>query len=197
MRTLVVVLALVAEFALGFLAGHQHAAPTKLIPPVQLKDVPRAADSAASRDLNRAWLSFGSPLSLPQGMIPDLPPSVTPSSSALATPTTSPSAPVPRKVAAVSSVGVEDLPRTQTAKTYAQSKVSAVQWPCLDALWQHESGWNPTADNPTSTAYGIPQLLTETSADPQAQVDDGLAYIGARYGDSCSAWAFWQQNGWY
>ena len=38
---------------------------------------------------------------------------------------------------------------------------SADQFGCLDALYVSESGWNPRADNPTSSAYGIPQALTE------------------------------------
>jgi hypothetical protein len=33
------------------------------------------------------------------------------------------------------------------------------QFSCLDSLWNVESGWNPTAENPNSGAYGIPQAL--------------------------------------
>ncbi len=31
------------------------------------------------------------------------------------------------------------------------------QFSCLDSLWTKESGWDYTADNPGSSAYGIPQ----------------------------------------
>ena len=36
---------------------------------------------------------------------------------------------------------------------------SADQFGCLDSLWTKESGWDVYADNPTSSAYGIPQSL--------------------------------------
>src|SRR6185312_4497044 len=36
---------------------------------------------------------------------------------------------------------------------------SSGQFSCLQPLWEHESGWNVTAENPTSGAYGIPQAL--------------------------------------
>jgi membrane-bound lytic murein transglycosylase MltF len=76
---------------------------------------------------------------------------------------------------------------------------------CLDSLWTAESGWNPNAQNPTSTAYGIPQFLDATwastgiakTSDPYKQIDAGLIYIGNRYGSSCAAWSFHQANNWY
>ena len=36
---------------------------------------------------------------------------------------------------------------------------SSSQFSCLDSLWNHESGWNVSASNPSSGAYGIPQAL--------------------------------------
>jgi SLT domain-containing protein len=76
---------------------------------------------------------------------------------------------------------------------------------CLNQLWQRESGWNPSAQNPTSTAYGIPQFLNSTwastgiakTSDPYRQIDAGLIYIKNRYGSPCAAWAFWQAHKWY
>ena len=70
---------------------------------------------------------------------------------------------------------------------------------------QHESSWNPTAQNPTSTAYGLFQFLDSTwatvgatkTSDPSAQIQAGLAYIAQRYGNPLNAQAFWQANGWY
>ncbi|HEY0646001.1 MAG TPA: lytic transglycosylase domain-containing protein, partial [Nocardioides sp.] len=38
---------------------------------------------------------------------------------------------------------------------------SSDQFSCLDSLYMSESGWRIDADNPTSSAYGIPQALTE------------------------------------
>lgn len=81
---------------------------------------------------------------------------------------------------------------------------SSDQFGCLDSLYMSESGWRVDADNPTSSAYGIPQALTQlhdlpadymTSA--EAQIRWGLEYIQDAYGTPCSAWSFKQGNGWY
>lgn len=81
---------------------------------------------------------------------------------------------------------------------------SADQFECLDALWVSESDWEVDADNPTSSAYGIPQALTQlhdlpadymTSA--ESQIRWGLGYIQDSYGSPCSAWSFKQANNWY
>jgi hypothetical protein len=81
---------------------------------------------------------------------------------------------------------------------------SADQFSCLDSLYVSESDWRVDADNPTSSAYGIPQALTQlhdlpadymTSA--ESQIRWGLEYIQDTYGTPCSAWSFKQGNGWY
>ena len=91
-------------------------------------------------------------------------------------------------------------------KDYAMAKVgSAEQFSCLEKLWGKESGWNPNAQNPTSTAYGIPQFLDSTwkstgiakTSDGYRQIDAGLIYIENRYGSPCGAWAHSQSTGWY
>lgn len=68
------------------------------------------------------------------------------------------------------------------------------QWSCLYALWEHESGWSAYAANPVSSARGIPQDIRGWAdyapGDVPAQVAWGLAYIRARYGTPCAAWAF-------
>jgi hypothetical protein len=86
------------------------------------------------------------------------------------------------------------------AQRYAAGLVSETQMRCLVPLWQRESGWSATSDNPTSSAYGIPQILgleKRTGDDYRAQVDAGLDYIAHRYGTPCRAWAFWQTHRWY
>lgn len=79
------------------------------------------------------------------------------------------------------------------------------QMSCLVPMWDHESGWNTSASNP-SGAYGIPQALpgdkmAESGSDWQnnagTQIDWGLGYIKDRYGDPCGAWSFWQANNYY
>lgn len=81
---------------------------------------------------------------------------------------------------------------------------SSDQFGCLDSLWTRESGWNMHADNPTSSAYGIPQALTATHnlgsdymTNPVTQIQWGLDYIRDRYGSPCGAWGHSQSTGWY
>lgn len=65
---------------------------------------------------------------------------------------------------------------------------------CLNSLWGKESAWNPEADNPHSTAYGIAQMLNEKSQNPVKQISNGLVYIKHRYNKPCNAWAYWKRN---
>jgi hypothetical protein len=81
---------------------------------------------------------------------------------------------------------------------------STDQFSCLDALYVSESDWRVDADNPTSSAYGIPQALTSMHdlpagyyTDAEVQIRWGLEYIKDSYGSPCSAWEFKQSNNWY
>jgi len=80
------------------------------------------------------------------------------------------------------------------------------QMPCLDQLWEKESGWNHLAYNESSGAYGIPQALPGSKmgsvaddwrTNPATQIKWGLGYIEDRYGTPCEAWAHSQETGWY
>ncbi|MEW2376322.1 lytic transglycosylase domain-containing protein [Micromonospora sp. NPDC047812] len=80
------------------------------------------------------------------------------------------------------------------------------QFPCLNKLWDKESGWNHKARNPSSGAYGIPQALPgskmgsvadDWQTNPATQIKWGLGYIEGRYGSPCKAWAHSQDVGWY
>jgi hypothetical protein len=71
------------------------------------------------------------------------------------------------------------------------------QYECLVRLWMAESNWRSNADNPTSTAFGIAQLLNEKSTDPYRQIRDGLRYVYARHGTPCQASRFHARKGWY
>jgi len=82
----------------------------------------------------------------------------------------------------------------------------ATQFACLDSLWTKESRWLHTADNPTSSAFGIPQALpgskmssagSDWRTNPVTQVRWGLGYIASRYGTPCSAWQHSRSNNWY
>lgn len=83
---------------------------------------------------------------------------------------------------------------------------TGAQATCLDSLWTKESGWDHTADNPTSSAFGIPQALpgskmasagSDWATNPATQIAWGLDYIASVYGDPCSAWAHSQAVNWY
>jgi hypothetical protein len=83
---------------------------------------------------------------------------------------------------------------------------SSSQFSCLVSLWNQESGWNVTASNPSSGAYGIPQALPGSkmaSAGPDwqtnaaTQIRWGLSYIKADYGSPCGAWSHEEADGWY
>ena len=83
---------------------------------------------------------------------------------------------------------------------------SQSQFSCLQPLWYHESGWNPSAENPSSGAYGIPQALpgsqmasagADWQTNPATQIRWGLNYIQSRYGSPCGAWAHEQADNWY
>lgn len=100
-------------------------------------------------------------------------------------------------------------PSAATSKAYARQLNAARGWSrCWDSLetmWDHESGWNVHAANP-SGAYGIPQALPGSkmsSAGPDwqnnamTQITWGLGYVAERYGNPCDAWSFWQAHHWY
>ncbi len=83
-------------------------------------------------------------------------------------------------------------------KLYAHIKLlNAKQYRCLEILWMRESKWDPRADNPKSSAFGIPQLLKMKELDPFKQIDLGLKYITHKHSTPCKALHFHNQRGWY
>jgi hypothetical protein len=109
------------------------------------------------------------------------------------------------QVTRVKDLGSGD-PRTVARSLLAEFGFSTDQFSCLDALWTKESGWNVHANNPTSSAYGIPQALpgekmasagADWATNPATQIRWGLGYIAARYGTPCGAWGHSQSYNWY
>lgn len=109
------------------------------------------------------------------------------------------------QVTRTESLADED-PREIARRLMPEYGLSEEEFDCLDSLWVSESDWDPTADNPSSTAYGIPQALTGGTHDnlpadymtnPVSQIRWGLWYIANSYGSACSAWEFKQANNWY
>lgn len=83
--------------------------------------------------------------------------------------------------------------------------IGSDQWTPLSLLIGKESSWNPNAQNPTSTAYGLFQFLNSTWAtvgasktpDPRLQTIAGLKYIQQRYTNPRNALDFHNRNNWY
>jgi len=114
-----------------------------------------------------------------------------------------PAAPKPAAAPAASSASSG----SGSFQDYALAQLGGNQseFSCLESLWGKESGWNPNAQNPSSTAYGIPQFLNSTwagtgiakTSDGYRQIDAGLIYIDSRYGSPCGAWSHSKSTGWY
>lgn len=103
-------------------------------------------------------------------------------------------------------VTTPSAPEQMAEQMLSQFGWSSSQFSCLQPLWAQESGWNVTAENPTSGAYGIPQALpgsemssagADWQTDAATQIRWGLTYIQGRYGSPCGAWDHEEANGWY
>jgi hypothetical protein len=82
----------------------------------------------------------------------------------------------------------------------------AAQYQAFSNIVKHESGWNVTATNASSGAYGLVQALpgskmasagSDWKSNAKTQIKWGLDYMNSRYGSPVAAWNFWQANGWY
>jgi len=86
-------------------------------------------------------------------------------------------------------------------------RVSDAEHGCRLTLNTRESGWEETARNPHSGAYGIPQALPPSKMGAQAlgsgwraalaQLRWQLGYVVKRFGGFCRALAFHNAHGWY
>ncbi|MHA7155421.1 coiled-coil domain-containing protein [Arthrobacter sp. TMN-50] len=136
------------------------------------------------------------------GTAPKLPaPAPTPTPAPAPTPTPAPAPPAPAPI-------VDD---PAGAQAYASSRLSSFGWgggefQCLVDLWNKESRWLTSANNPYSGAYGIPQSLpgskmgsagADWRTNYRTQIEWGLGYISGRYGSPCAAWQHSQRMNWY
>ena len=110
------------------------------------------------------------------------------------------------KAAAAKAAHPTGSPRQIAQQMLGKFGWKASQFSCLEPLWYHESGWNPSAMNPSSGAYGIPQALhgslmasagSDWQTNPATQIRWGLGYIHDRYGSPCGAWGHEQSSNWY
>ncbi|GAA1100500.1 hypothetical protein GCM10009663_48960 [Kitasatospora arboriphila] len=88
----------------------------------------------------------------------------------------------------------------------AQIIGDANQFSCFSEIVKRESGWDYTATNASSGAYGLVQALpgskmasagADWKTNPATQIKWGLNYMNSRYGSPCDAWSFWQSHHWY
>ena len=94
---------------------------------------------------------------------------------------------------------------SQVEQIFAAHGFTGSDWDATKWIVQKESGWNPNAQNPSSTAYGLFQFLDTTwaetgiskTSDPKLQAEAGARYIDRRYGSPTAAKSFWEANNWY
>ncbi|MHC3474041.1 aggregation-promoting factor C-terminal-like domain-containing protein [Streptomyces sp. 7R007] len=93
------------------------------------------------------------------------------------------------------------------AKAIAHKLIpNAAQYAAFSNIVAHESGWNVSATNASSGAYGLVQALpgskmasagSDWKTNAATQIKWGLNYMNSRYGSPAAAWSFWQTHGWY
>ncbi|MGW6982227.1 aggregation-promoting factor C-terminal-like domain-containing protein [Streptomyces sp. NPDC054932] len=94
-----------------------------------------------------------------------------------------------------------------SAKAIAQQMIKdPAQFAAFNNIVSRESGWNHTAMNSSSGAYGLVQALpaskmasagADWKTNPATQIKWGLDYMNDRYGSPVGAWNFWQSHHWY
>ena len=120
-------------------------------------------------------------------------------------------APAPVPVQPQPPAPVQPVDDPAGAQNYAAGLMPGYGWNnsefrCLVNLWNRESNWRTSADNPYSDAYGIPQALpgskmsshgSDWATNYRTQINWGLDYIRAVYRTPCGAWAHSEQFNWY
>jgi len=90
--------------------------------------------------------------------------------------------------------------------TAAKFGWTGAQWTCLNNVEMAEAGYNLTATNPSSGAYGMAQFINGPSEYAEYGGNSNTAsgqavamcnYIKQRYGTPCAAWAHEQAYNWY
>ncbi|MBC3840603.1 transglycosylase SLT domain-containing protein [Streptacidiphilus sp. 4-A2] len=93
-----------------------------------------------------------------------------------------------------------------TPQAIAAQIVPASQLASFDQIISHESGWNVSATNASSGAYGLGQALpasqmasagSDWQTNAATQIKWALNYMDSRYGSPNAAWTFWQAHNWY
>ena len=109
-------------------------------------------------------------------------------------------------------VNVVQVSRERNFVQYAEQKINnPTEFKCFDELMHRESSWKTKKDpqfaqNPNSSAYGIPQALpghkmesagADWRTNPITQIRWAILYIQERYETPCQALVFHDKKGWY
>jgi hypothetical protein len=169
-------------------------------------DLTDRAGQRVSRDLARSALpSISASASASTAVSASPSPSAPPSPAA---PSPSPTKPAPKpttKAAVPAGCGQYSGNQLIACQLLPSFGFATSEMTALVPMWNNESGWRVSAQNPSSGAYGIPQALpgdkmatvaSDWRTNPATQIKWGLGYIKDRYGTPTAAWAFWQANGW-
>lgn len=112
------------------------------------------------------------------------------------------------------SVQLTDNTVNSNIKDFVKNDLSGNEFKYANFIITRESGWNPKAQNPSSTAYGLGQLLyhdnyvaganskygvntSDWKTNPQSQYLLMKFYVESRYGTWEKAYNFWLSNHWY
>ena len=110
---------------------------------------------------------------------------------------------------ATSAAPAQAAPMTSAgqAQAIAHKRIpDAAQYNAFAHIVEHESGWNVSATNSSSGAYGLVQALpgskmasagSDWKTNAATQIKWGLDYMNSRYGSPVGAWNFWQTHHWY
>ncbi|MCF3962467.1 lytic transglycosylase domain-containing protein [Streptomyces fuscigenes] len=109
-------------------------------------------------------------------------------------------------IKSASAFAVQSSYSASAVQAMARQMMPADQFQCFSNIVTRESGWNYTATNAGSGAYGLVQALpgskmasagADWQTNPATQIKWGLNYMDSRYGSPCGAWSFWQAHSWY
>lgn len=84
--------------------------------------------------------------------------------------------------------------------------IAESDWPYVDYIISHESGWDPNAINASSGAHGLPQALPggkmasageDWATNPVTQLKWASGYAVSRYGSWAAAYNAWRSQNWW
>lgn len=81
--------------------------------------------------------------------------------------------------------------------------LTSKQWEAMNYIISHESSWNPNAQNPHSSAHGLPQMINSTAkaygmgSSVNSQLNAFWRYVNDRYGGVIPAENFWKAHHFY